>query len=359
MISLSKNRARVSDEIVPQNASREIRITYVPQSQLENVLSTNQNHVLALIEYGRVRSPLTDPTHLSVSVNMEQLNETPLAEVWTSPLPISTHKVNGVHIAFNEEVVFGHVQCEGLGGTDLEETDLEEIVNAAYLRIFDTISLLGYPSLVRIWNYFPAINSEKKGLEQYKRFCIGRHRAFSERFKEYKSILPAASAVGTPSGPFQLYFLAGKPKAIHIENPRQISAYDYPQLYGPKSPSFARGTIIPSPSLSYLFVAGTASIVGHATQHKDDCFKQTVESLANLESLVKHAKKANGEVFGSQSSLSLLKVYLRHHQHLKVIRETVEKCFGYQPSVLYLGGEMCRKDLLVEIEALYVLEHSQ
>jgi len=231
-------------------------------------------------------------------------------------------------------------------------------VYSAYSRILDTLSVLGYPHLFRIWNYFPAINAKQQGLERYKRFCIGRHRAFSERYKEYKLVLPAASAVGTRSGPFQLYFLAGRPKAIHIENPRQISAYDYPRMYGLKSPSFARATFTSMPSWSYLFIAGTASIVGHATQHKDDCFKQTKETLSNLESLMEQAKKANREVLRSNPSLSLLKVYVRHDQHIEIVKETIKKYFDHQIPTLYLSGEMCRGNLLVEIEALYTIKHS-
>ena len=233
---------------------------------------------------------------------MEQLIEPPLAEIWTSSLPISTHTVNGVHVAFNEEVVFCSIQ-----GEELDRNDLQGDVYSVYSRVFDTLSLLGYPHLFRIWNYFSAINAEQEGLERYKQFCIGRHRAFSEHYGEFQSVLPAASAVGTPSGPFQLYFLAGKRNATHIENPRQISAYDYPRIYGPKSPSFARATCISMPPVSYLFISGTASIVGHATQHADDCLKQTKETLWNLASLRKQAKKVNRKVQSSDPSLSLLK----------------------------------------------------
>jgi chorismate lyase/3-hydroxybenzoate synthase len=350
MISPSNKKSIVPPEKGPLDPNQSIRITYVLQSQLKHFLSANQNHVLTCIDYRRFPPALLDTNVLSFSVNMEQFNEPPLTEVWTSPLPISISQVNGIHVAFNEEIVVGYVQCE-----ELDDIPLDEVVYSAYSRILDALPVLGYPHLFRIWNYFPAINSEQNGLERYKRFCIGRHRAFSERYREYKSVLPAASAVGTRLGPFRLYFLAGKPKAIHIENPRQISSYDYPQMYGPKSPSFARGTLTSMPSWSYLFIAGTASIVGHATQHKDDCFKQTRETLANFESLMEHGKKANREVLSSNPSLSLLKVYVRHDQHIEIIKETIGHYFGHHIPTLYLSCEMCRKNLLVEIEALYTI----
>jgi len=353
MISPSKESHKVGPEKAPLEPNQGIQVTYIPNSQLEDFLSTHPNNILALIEYGRPLPVILDPNLLAVSVNMEQLIEPPLSEIWTSPLPISTHTVNGVHLAFNEEVVFGSIQGEELNGIDLEED-----VYSVYSRVFDALSLLGYPHLFRIWNYFSAINAVQNGVDRYKRFCIGRHRAFSERYRDFQSVLPAASAVGTPSGPFQLYFLAGKRKATHIENPRQISAYDYPRIYGPKSPLFARATGISMPSCSYLFIAGTASIVGHATQHKDDCLKQTKETLSNLESLREQAKKANRRVQSSDPSLSLLKVYVRHDQHIELVRETIQECFDHHISSFFLSGEMCRRNLLVEIEALYSLQHS-
>ena len=353
LISPSKDSPLVSPVKVALDPTQTLGVTYVPHLQVEDFLSTNSSNVLAMIEYGRPLPDLSDPNLLAISVNMKQLVEPPLAEIWTSLFPISTHTVNGVHMAFNEEIVFGSIHEE-----ELNENSLEGDVYSVYSRVFNSLSSLGYPHLFRIWNYFSAINAEQEGLERYKQFCIGRHRAFSEHYREFQSVLPAASAVGTPSGPIQLYFLAGKQKATHIENPRQISAYDYPRIYGPKSPSFARATRISMASGSYLFIAGTASIVGHATQHADDCLKQTKETLSNLESLRKQVKKADRRVQNSDPSLSLLKVYVRHDRHLELVRKTIQEHFDHHVPTLFLSGEMCRRNLLVEIEAVYTIHHS-
>ena len=351
MISPFEPRTGVPTEDVPLNQCQSFRISYVPQSQLENFRNTLHNHVLALVDYGRTPPTRFDSKGLHISIDMEQYVEPNLTEVWTSSSAISTNQANGVHMAFNGTMAAGHVQCEEFDGIPLEE-----VVGSAYTRILETLSALGYPHLFRMWNYFPAINAEQTGLERYKRFCIGRHHAFFKRFREYKWVLPAASAVGTRSGPFQVYFLAGKPKAVHIENPRQISAYDYPSIYGPKSPSFARATLASMPSWSPFFIAGTASIVGHNTQHEGDLFKQTNETVSNLNALLDHAKKDNDAVLGGNPSLNLLKVYVRHEQHIKSAKEVIEHHFGHRIPTLYLQGEMCRKDLLVEIEALYTGE---
>jgi len=70
MISPSDERSIVPPKTRPLDPNQNIRITYVQQSQLENFLSAYQNHVLALIDYGRIQPALLDTNVLSFSVNM-------------------------------------------------------------------------------------------------------------------------------------------------------------------------------------------------------------------------------------------------------------------------------------------------
>ena len=56
--------------------------------------------------------------------------------------------------------------------------------------------------------------------------------------------VPAACALGSRNGsPLVIYFLASRQPVTPVENPRQISAYDYPAQYGPK-PAFSRASIL-------------------------------------------------------------------------------------------------------------------
>ncbi len=254
----------------------------------------------------------------------------------------------GLQVACNPHYLFGSVQVWESSALSLEDLTCE-----TYQLILDQISELGYPHLFRVWNYFPEINLTNHGLERYQQFCKGRHRAFSYRTKEFQAILPAATAVGTPSGSLQIYFLAGKQPGNHVENPRQLSAYEYPDLYGPKSPSFARATMAIAGDHHHLFLAGTASIVGHATQHSGNPTKQTQETLRNIDAVVRHAQ----EIFPVSCSLaarqSLAKVYIRNREHFCEIEEMVTNHLGNSLEVLYLQGDICRNDLLVEIEAVF------
>jgi hypothetical protein len=90
--------------------------------------------------------------------------------------------------------------------------------------------------------------------------------------------VPAASAVGIADGPLDLCFFAGRGEPpLPLENPRQISTYDYPPQYGPRAPTFSRATLAQIGGQWTLFISGTASIVGHQSLHPDDILAQTLD----------------------------------------------------------------------------------
>jgi chorismate lyase/3-hydroxybenzoate synthase len=209
-----------------------------------------------------------------------------------------------------------------------------------------------------VWNYFPSINSESDGLERYQRFCAGRYQALAEGLEGFPQTLPAGTAVGTLSGPLAIHFLAAKHPGAHIENPRQVSAYEYPPVYGLRSPSFARATLRPSLSGAQLLIAGTASIVGHASEHVGATYKQTLEILHNLKVLIARTEQLHGIDRGQWLGRALFKVYFRHPEHVVTIRDMLTALLPSHAEVLYLQGEMCRSELLVEIEAVRTQEQS-
>jgi chorismate lyase/3-hydroxybenzoate synthase len=231
-------------------------------------------------------------------------------------------------------------------------TPLDVVTYTGYQRLIAQARALGYPYLLRVWNYFPNINRESDGLERYQRFCIGRYEALAEGLSDYPRTLPAGTAVGTISGPLQIHFLAATRPGTHIENPRQVNAYEYPRIYGPRSPSFARATLRASSSGSELFIAGTASVVGHSTRHTGKPWQQALETLHNLRAVITHTEQLQGITLGQPYRQRLLKVYIRHPEHLSTVDDVLKQEAPVDTQVLYLQGEMCRSDLLVEIEGV-------
>jgi chorismate lyase/3-hydroxybenzoate synthase len=127
-----------------------------------------------------------------------------------------------------------------------------------------------------------------------------------------------------------------------VENPRQVSAWRYPRQYGRTPPSFARAMALPAQDA--LAISGTAAVVGHASAHQDDLEAQLNETLTNLEALLASAGMSTG--FDTQSPL---KAYLRHPTDAPHIRDFLQSRLPGVP-VLLLQGDICRQELLVEID---------
>lgn len=230
------------------------------------------------------------------------------------------------------------------------DADLETATKELYRRLFTATA---GQHLYRIWNYVPQINHIADELENYRRFCRGRSLAFEEHFgRGFRQHLPAASAVGTTGGALAVAFVAGDVAAQHFENPRQVPAFEYPPAYGPRPPSFSRATLIPTPAQRQIFVSGTAAIRGHATVAAHDLAAQLACTRENLTLIA--ATAGAGDDFGAkQGWRRTMKVYVRHASDLPRVRGDLEQhLLRAGDGVTYLHADLCRADLLVEIEAV-------
>jgi enamine deaminase RidA (YjgF/YER057c/UK114 family) len=235
-------------------------------------------------------------------------------------------------------------------GDETERTPLRQAAEFAYREIFGLLGALGFPYLYRVWNYMPDINGESHGIERYRQFNIGRQDGFLALRRPPVGNVPAACALGSADGPLGVCFLAGRAEPLPIENPRQASAYRYPRQYGPRPPTFSRASLARIGGQEVLFVSGTASIVGHQSRHPGDVAAQTRETLANLDAIV---EEANRQAAGTRFSLEQLqcKVYARRPDDAPAIRAELDRHPGFPAQAVFLQADICRRDLLVEIEA--------
>ncbi len=243
--------------------------------------------------------------------------------------------------------------------------DIAGATQQAYAALFEVMAAEGFAYLVRCWNYFADINADQPdqrgALERYRLFNIGRQAAFEAAEHSAEVGAPAACALGTRGGPLTIYALAARSEPRCVENPRQVSAYRYPQRYGPKSPSFSRGSVLSDADGGHvLFVSGTASIVGHESVHVGDVVAQTEESLRNIATVVAQANLGLGaEVFSSRKLC--YKVFVRNVADAPVVADTVRRVLGMDDGkmgggetadMVVLRADVCRAELLVEIEAV-------
>ncbi len=239
-----------------------------------------------------------------------------------------------------------------VGGTSvLADAGLAVKTEALYGQI---LSASGGWSLARIWHYVPAINQPgPDGLENYRAFSQGRAQAFEAALgRDFTRHLPAASAVGTDARELTVVFAATTLPVRHVENPRQTPAYEYPPLYGPRPPSFARATIVGSAECpAAVFISGTAAVRGHASVAPSATLPQLENTLENLRSISQAC--GLGPALGAGRAASRhFKVYLRHAADLPMVAEVLEaQLWRPTDTVSYLRSDICRRELTVEIEA--------
>jgi chorismate lyase/3-hydroxybenzoate synthase len=297
---------------------------------------------LCAITFGAPRPGFAaPPPGLRVHVNLRPLVGTGLTELWHADGKVEAGREGAVHFASGGDYLAGRVEID-----EREAGGLVAAARAAYAAISDFTRRSGHRHLLRMYNYFSAINDGAGDAQRYKLFCSGRAAGFQSLMNP---TWPAATAIGRQdqSPLLQVYWLAGNEAGRPLENPRQMSAFLYPRQYGPAAPTFSRAMQV----RGGMLVSGTASVLGHASHHADDLPAQLAEVLRNLASL----RQAGGvtALAGSGRS-SLLKIYLRDATHAGFVASQLREQLPTQTGILVLGADICRSELLVEIDAVHL-----
>ncbi|QOC22545.1 pteridine-dependent deoxygenase [Wenzhouxiangella sp. AB-CW3] len=271
-------------------------------------------------------------------------------EHWQVPSLLETGALDGGWWARDRDLM-----AVVLTEADGIEQDPDPLACRLYKQLLDHLRSAGYPELLRSWNYMPGINHGSGDDERYRRFCTGRGRALTEAGLDDAEMC-AATAIGSQEPRFRLIVLAGRRPGVALENPRQVSAWDYPRRYGPRSPAFARATALPLADDGIaVLVSGTASVVGHATAHPGDVLAQTDEAATNVEVLLNTAAERFARPgAGQPDGGSRVRVYVRQAADWSLVEQRLRQRW---PGARLAGlrGDICRRDLLVEIEAWHVL----
>jgi chorismate lyase / 3-hydroxybenzoate synthase len=280
-------------------------------------------------------------------VRLEPLAGAGIAEVWYANGP--------VHTGFDGQIRFASDQHHQAAAIEVDEREHGGLAAAAayvYSCIAKFQASSKFRHLLRIWNYLDDINLGGGDKERYRVFCSGRTEGIwtlpPERY-------PAATAIGRRDGShrLQVYWLAGREPGIALENPRQTSAYHYPRQYGPTPPAFSRA-MLAAPDL--LMISGTASIVGHASQHAGSVQGQMNEIFSNLDSVLTRARAQAPGLPARFGRNTLIKAYLRNRADLPFVEQQLRERLPAGTPFLVLLGDVCRSDLLLELDCLHAAE---
>ncbi len=316
----------------PMSQSVPLSPLQVRYERIDAATALAGDDVLALIGFGSRFSALDDPR--AVQVALEPLSSAAI-EVWRSRGRVRCGRDGALRWSSDGDYLFLAIEI------DEREDDIGDAAQRAYAQLVDFAAASDTPHFLRLWNYLDAINLGSGDDERYRRFCEGRARGMAQF---HDACYPAATAIGTHDGRRRLlvYGLAARNSGTSIENPRQVSAWRYPRQYGRTAPIFARAM---QTDAAQLLISGTAAVVGHASRHEDDLAAQLDETFANLDSLLATTRSP----FGEQA---LLKAYVRDAAHADAVAHTIAARAPRASGVLLLAGDICRRELLVEIDGM-------
>lgn len=295
-----------------------------------------QADTLAVVRFAPDHAAEADPRLVPVPLASSQAQ---VLEHWRANGSVTHGKSGDIHWAAGPDVLMGWMALPDPGG------DMEALAESAYSRMLEWQRQSDFPQLWRCWNIFSALTEGAGDAERYRTFTVGRYSAFSAAGLDAQDF-PAATVIGSAGGPLFLMLLAGKTPSRKIENPRQVSAWAYPRDYGPRSPSFARAAHLPgSHGHGPLLVSGTASVLGHATAHHGDWQAQTEETVRNLAAVCAQVD--------APLRPQALRVYIRDGVPVDGVLRTLRAAMGPNLPILPVQGDICREDLLVEVEGVW------
>ncbi len=298
---------------------------------------------------------------LAATTSADLASLSPLPPTWVEtligPAPVVTRSGSAdMAVEVRTGAHFTHVAIDMPRAHGFTPEQLHEHVRDAYLTVAATLNAQQRHPL-RFWNFVPHIHSPSgEGLDRYMVFNGGRFAACEHwhgSANHFDHTLAAASGVGVLGEAMAIHCLAADVAGEPVENPRQVPAYRYSRRYGPRPPCFARATrlLMPVQEAWWLLVAGTASIRGEETMHKGDVDAQVVETLDNLDALLAAAETQRGSST-ARARFTTLRVYIVRPDDLAVVRGRIEERYGLIADVEYAQAEICRADLLVEIEGV-------
>ena len=318
-----------------------LSVDYVAADRPENLLAGE--NTLAVFGFGNDAPHSDDPRYLRVP--LQPHGASPF-EVWRSNGPIRSGRDGDIAWSTDGQLLFGAIEL------DEHEIGIEAAAERIYAQLIAFQARSATPQLLRIWNCLDAITLGEGDTERYRQFCVGRARGMGD-FDT--SNLPAATAIGRcdDQRTLQVYWLAACEAGTPVENPRQVSAYRYPREYGRQSPSFARAMLPPADGHMPLLLSGTASVVGHATQHVGELLAQIEETFTNFDALLGAARQRAPWLPAQFGPGTRLKVYVRDRDDLPLVKAALDQRFGDRVPRVLLHAAICRRELSMEIDGVH------
>ena len=279
-----------------------------------------------------------------------------------------------IHIEERDGICCGSICCgeesmlfvEGIPASDFSESvhlQSEEVFG----RLDSILSAHGFAvdDIVRQWNYIGSIVAYRGGKQNYQEFNDARTRYYAKG--AWHNGYPAATGIGASGDCIIVGGIAFKSdtrsaKGIYpIDNPLQVAAHVYSKRVlidddknaMKSTPKFERAKLIETENGVCCFVSGTAAIRGEKSVDASSARLQTIKTIENIEYLVSKDNLVKHGCKPYDLKYVKLHVFVKNEKDYEVVREVVEEAYS-QVSVVYTIADVCRRELLVEIEAILI-----
>jgi len=264
-----------------------------------------------------------------------------------------------------KQLLLGGVKADSL------ELSIRKQSDAIFSKIEEILSFEKMPvfSIIRQWNYIEHIVKKSDGRQNYQDFNDSRTRFYNKT--TWGNGYPAATGVGTCCGGVMIDLEALHSDSPDIEvvalnNSLQVPAHAYsPRVLigeedeknGQKTtPKFERAKLVRNGIKGIIYVSGTAAIRGELSLENVGIEEQTRITLENIEHLISNGTLVSAGIENvAGTRLCSLRVYLKEEHFFESAKKIVDEKYAGLPSV-YLKGDVCREELLVEIEGFASLD---
>ncbi len=308
----------------------------------------------------------------------------PMTSYVTQPLLTMGHYVAEIQV-INVEVE--HKELGGVRYLTMEADDMKRLMvcgvrgsvkdsirkqsDDLFVKLNNILEAEGFEvsDIFRQWNYIPKITAvDAEDYQHYQAFNDSRTE-FYRKADWSKVGYPAATGIGMECGAVVVDVLAVKPlnpnyRIIPIDNDLQLAAHVYSQevligaegdvVEGRSTPKFERAKVLGNAEEGYIcFISGTAAIRGEDSMDCDDAATQTVQTMENIEHLISDhtCNKYGIELSSKVREIHSARAYVKFAKDTVDIKRVVEDRWP-NTSVVYLLGDVCREELLIEIEVV-------
>lgn len=255
------------------------------------------------------------------------------------------------------EIIVGGLYADDLNLPVREQSEqafrkAEEILKAEQMNFGD---------IVRQWNYLENITDIAHGNQCYQDFNDVRTLFYAS--SEWKSGYPAATGIGTRHGGVLIDFnaVSGGVDIAPLDNDWQRAAHVYSDevLISRRAdrkrgtPKFERGKSLSGCRRKVIYISGTAAIRGEESVATGDVLSQTEITLENIQHLI-GLEEGREKLPEHSGKLGFLRVYLKNEEDAPAVKADLDKLCPDIP-IVYLYADVCREELLVEIEGIAYL----